>query len=220
METLSGIAIFILSVALSAIASVIIAIIFTDKISYFLTNLFGSSVSKPRRKIAGIWYSIFWFTGKTGTIIHKQNIVKISAIGGRFSAKTIVGEDHHIIFWGSTKQDIYASGIWEHTEPENFYHGSFHFVIDPEGDRLHGKWLGFNKKQIVAMGPWILVKLNNEKNIFNKELLKTTYSRDDLVKLELLPSQIQNVVNELIEQQIKKETNTTWRKIKTYDNGK
>src|SRR5664280_1062810 len=54
-------------------------------------------------------------------------------------------------FWKAPK---YLTGVWENVPDGDIYHGAFQFVVSPDGKRMTGKWIGFNRKQEIREGPW------------------------------------------------------------------
>ena len=195
---------------LAALLAVLVTVLLGDQIAILLTRMLGGAVPKPRRKVAGVWYSVFWFRGVSGEVGPRQNLVRIRAFAGRFSADSVAGDDHVIRFSGELRQGIYATGRWEHRSYDNLYHGSFHFILDPEGDRLHGRWLGFNKKQVVAVGPWILVRVSREVSRATVAAKVEAYSTDGLVELGLLPPVTQQTVQQVYSQQVEDDTSVNW----------
>jgi len=203
----------LISALVSAFIALIITIFFQEKFIKFFLFKFGKLPTKPQRKITGIWYSVFWFVNVDNKVTFKQNILKIVGLWNSYSGRTIIGADHQIKVYGSTKIDTYVTGKWEHIDTDNYYHGSFQFIIDPEGDRAHGRWLGFNKKNVVATGPWILVRILNENSNYSDIELKNKYSKNGIIQFNLLPDQIKKIVTSIIKQQNSKEIYASWRKI-------
>ena len=57
-------------------------------------------------------------------------------------------------FRGKVQLELYFTGTWESIRPGEINHGAFQLVINTRGDRMRGKWLGFNYQNIVQHGPW------------------------------------------------------------------
>jgi hypothetical protein len=198
----SGIGVFVLSILFN---STII-----ERVNATLVNIIGSLVPERRRIISGLWFSIFWFKGVNGKINRRINVIRIGALWGRVSAKTVIGNDHQISFTGKINRHMYITGKWQHIQSDNIYHGGLQFVLEPEGDCLTGRWLGFNKKQVIAAGPWILIRLTPKLNDASIETLRLSYASNDIIGISSIPPSIINRLNQVIQQQKNRDTIITW----------
>ncbi len=201
---------FALTVLLSGLVSLVVAVLLGEQLTNLFARLFGGFVSRPHRKIGGVWYSVFWFRSVQGDLEAKQNLVHIRVLGDRFFGDTVAGDDHRIRFYGSTAADMFATGKWEHKAAVNIYHGSFQFILDPEGEALHGRWIGFNKKQTVATGPWILIKVSTQTDKTTLADLRNRCSQGGRVYFNLVPKITSNTLLAIIQQQKKRDTAARW----------
>jgi len=211
----AGVLLYAGTLVLSGLVSLVLATILGDKVAIFFARYLGGFTTKPRRQLSGVWYSVFWFRNVDGKLESRQNLVCIKALGDKFVAETVAGDDHAIRFYGSTSADTYSTGRWEHKTVDNLYHGSFQFMLEPEGDGLHGRWIGFNKRQGIATGPWTLVKLERKTNKKTILGLKNGCSVNGKVKLHLAPTGTLLRLSDLIELQKKHETTVRWFEIGT-----
>lgn len=61
---------------------------------------------------------------------------------------------------GKLLDNRYFTGTWYHAKQKSLYHGAFQLLLHPEGDRLDGKWVGFNPDGInMQAGDWTWTRM-------------------------------------------------------------
>ncbi len=149
---------------LSALVAIVLTVLLEERVSYWFARVLGGIVPKGHRRITGLWYSVFWFQGVDGATRRKAHIMIFRTFWKRTVARTVAGAGHPFRFWAENSSDMYLTGRWEHIKKHNIYHGAIHFIVDPEGETMHGGWLGFNKHQVVGSGRWTLVQIGSDTN--------------------------------------------------------
>ena len=179
---------------LGSIAAIIIAILLEDILNIFLAKYLGNFVPKNKRKINGLWYSVYWFKSIDGEIRRHTHLMHIKNFGKQIIGQTLAGAWNVFRIEAKIASEIYLTGEWEHSNGSNIYHGSLQFFLSPEGDTMYGAWLGFNKQNTVGIGPWILIRVTTDTDKDTKKTIlnKLTYVengqeqvRDSQIELEI-----------------------------------
>ena len=69
--------------------------------------------------------------------------------------RNITGKAHWYRIKGKVEIQMYIpTGFWEHIGEGDIRHGAFQFAINSTGDRMEGKWIGFDKRSKINDGPW------------------------------------------------------------------
>jgi hypothetical protein len=138
---------------LIGIAGILISI-FADAVRDFLVNRLGYILGKGR--ISGIWDATYCLPGPddgNNEEITEQLIVK--QIGNKMIARLRSG-NHQLRAKGNIRSTHYVSGVWYHPHRHSVYHGAFHVVIDPEGNEIEGRWIGYGwGGKPVQTGEWV-----------------------------------------------------------------
>lgn len=77
-------------------------------------------------------------------------------------------DSHSYLLIRLTLEDAIATGSWhEQTSEKSYYkgatyHGAIQLVMDKDGTRLKGKWVGFGKDMEVNAGDWELEYVSEE----------------------------------------------------------
>lgn len=198
---------------LASIAAIIIAILFEDRLSIVLAKYLGNFVPKNKRKINGLWYSVYWFKSIDGEIRRHTHLMHIKSFGKQIIGQTLAGAWNVYRIEAKIASEIYLTGEWEHSNGNDIYHGSLQFILSPEGDTMHGAWLGFNKQNIVGAGPWILIRITPDTDKGTQKIIlnKLTYVDDGQEKIG--DSQIEMKVEKEITRYKAIERFITWKDL-------
>lgn len=149
-------------ILVGAILALTLRILFEDQFTLFLSKYFGGLTPKRSRRIVGLWYSAFWYYGIDKVVHQHTHVLAFRMVGNRVTATTVAGPNIKYQMFGKLTSSTYITGTWENATSENIYHGACQFVVQPEGKVLTGRWLGWNKDQVVATGPWILMRISSD----------------------------------------------------------
>jgi hypothetical protein len=122
------------------------------------------SVQGSYHQIGGIWRSHYTYRSsrRKGTFDAEHYLV------ARQHGQNVTAESVPHSAGSQVKLDLFVEGAiasgrwWEHTPVNSSYegasyHGVIQLVIDPRGQRLQGRWLGFNSKYEISDGAWDLL---------------------------------------------------------------
>lgn len=156
---------WILSVLLSSIVSLIIGFSFNSVINNWLTPIFSKfAFLNVKTKITGIWIAEFQYDSKKYV-----EVIEIKKILGTYIGNII--PDHRNYdelkkihnhkpyrLSGQTYKEDFITGIWKNPKSRNGYHGAFQLFIDDSNQKMYGKWIGYrrdkNKELEFAVEKW------------------------------------------------------------------
>jgi len=152
------------------VVTMIFQILLHDKIHYILSRIIPPFVLPKERTITGIWKCCYRYPDKTQLKFENQ-IMRLRqfgpfVVGENLKAGSLKYRHNHRLF-GKFKDERYFTGTWENIGGSHIWHGGFQFILDNEGNRMRGKWIGFNSDQKIQSGCWSWIKidgLKDEKN--------------------------------------------------------
>ena len=163
---------FILVAIISPVILSIIGNITTNPFESLLIKVFGGISLTPSRRLRGLW--IIKYSYKSGEELKVDYLLmKVKQLGKNIVAKTENNEYGKYYFNGNIHMNSYITGIWSSYLDGDVHNGAFQTITTHYGNQAVGKWLGFNRDNIVLDGPMIWTRINetnNRKN--NKELIK------------------------------------------------
>ena len=168
----------IISWIIGILFTVILTTLITDKLHYLLALLFGGTFFNLKRGLRGVWKSTYNY--KQNKKQFKENqIIELRQFGKYVIGRNISGKKHFYKMIGKLEKDIYYTGIWENISNNDIYHGAFQFIYILKGNKIKGKWLGFNSKNQINHGDWSMkfiakkvTKTEKEELISNMSPLK------------------------------------------------
>ena len=176
----------ILAFCAGIIVSVVAKILLQDRIHFILSRFVGNLVPRKGRHLNGIWKSTYRFPSK-GKQKYENQIMRLRHIGPYVVGENLVEQHHKHRLVGRFRNGNYYTGTWDNIAEGELWHGSFQFVLSPDGTRMYGWWLGFDSESVVRSGPWAW-KLENRDT--GRETLKTyaDYANlDNLLEAGLWP---------------------------------
>lgn len=136
------------------VLSVALSILLHDKVHWLLVRVLGHRVPRRQRSLAGLWRSRYCYPNRDGELVYQQHLIELRQVGRYITGRTIVGDKHRYLVKGRFSQEKYFTGTWDNILDNDIYHGAFQCVLEPEGKRMVGRWVGFNGDDDVMGGPW------------------------------------------------------------------
>jgi hypothetical protein len=149
---------------------VAITIIAKDPIHYLMARLLGGWIPRRPRGVKGFWHTSYSYE-EDGILKEENQIVELRQFGNYAIGRNLTGSAHWYKIQGKIHLQIYFTGLWENLSEGDIYHGAFQVVILPHGDRMEGKWIGFDNKQHINHGPWKWDLLSRNINSTNRKKL-------------------------------------------------
>jgi transcriptional regulator with XRE-family HTH domain len=127
-----------------------------------------ASANTTGQSYNGIWHSkyTFYSDGRDADFAAEHYVV-IHQDGNDLTAESLPNNEGSQVRLALNVKRSVATGTWtERTSMTGYYrgttyHGTLQLVIDPMGQTMHGKWLGFSKDFQVNVGDWTLTKVDN-----------------------------------------------------------
>lgn len=155
----------LLLLAASGFVSLLVLILFEDQVSKLLAGKMKLNFLARRRKVDGLWLSVYWRNGRSeGTKPH-VHLVKIVSIGKRVFCEAIAGQGHKYSISARFSNDQYLTGDWENLDPNVVYRGAVQLRLREDGVCMSGKWIGWNSRGGINSGPWFVVKIPNSEDL-------------------------------------------------------
>lgn len=118
--------------------------------------------------LSGIWHSkyVFYSDGRDSEFTGEHYVV-IHQDGNNLTTESLPNNEGSQMRLELSVKRAVATGTWtERTSLTGYYrgasyHGTLQLVIDPMGQSMTGKWLGFSKDFKVNVGDWTLTKLED-----------------------------------------------------------
>lgn len=137
----------------AVILSVVLTIIFQDRVHWLLIKIFGKRVPHRRRVVTGIWFTIYFYKSKDRRIT-ERHLFLFRQFGTQVIGFDLNGKNHKYQIRGSLEQEMYLTGLWRNIVDRDLYHGACQFVLNPKGDKMKGKWVGFDSNHEIQHGDW------------------------------------------------------------------
>lgn len=135
------------------ITSAIITVLINDSLKYLVARIVGG-YSLSTKSLHGIWKGTYDYTTE-GTQVFKEHYFRVRQIGKYVVAKTINSGQAYYRLQGKLDHQRFLTGHWyEKTPDRRQYHGAFQLAIRPHGNEMVGKWVGYNRHDIVMSGSW------------------------------------------------------------------
>jgi hypothetical protein len=139
--------------AVTLILGVVITIIATEPIQYLMAKTLGLWIHRPPRGIKGIWDSSYIYRSK-GSKKTERQLIELRQFGNYVVGRVLSGQSHSHTFKGRIRHEIFFTGTWDTDVKGEIYHGAFQFVLDVQGKKMSGKWIGFDSQHRVDSGDW------------------------------------------------------------------
>lgn len=198
----------VLQMLVGAVVALTLRLLLEDKITSVLSRIMGGLAPKSSRRITGLWYSVFWYNGVDGTVKRRTHLLSFRSVGSRVTATTVTGPGTVYRLSAKVNSGSYLTGTWENATSDNLYHGACQFVIQPEGELLVGRWIGWNKRHTVGCGPWILVRASRD---LSKNAVSEMCNRLARGSEPVWDGAIENQIQEIAKSELKGDAIALWR---------
>lgn len=160
-----SIALWLIGVVVGAFISLVVTLAFEESFKIWaahLVNLFGS---RNDDGITGVWRTTFSYVHGTEKFDYVE-CIEIRSLFGMVIGRIIPHPSNHprldeiavtrpIRVRGQLKDNHYFTGIWLHPLQRHHYHGAFQLLLEANGHRMRGRWIGFsNTKNSLEEGDW------------------------------------------------------------------
>jgi hypothetical protein len=136
------------------IITVVVTILLQDHLHWTLVRILGAVVPRPSRSVKGIWTARYVYPGEGGKNKEEQQFIELRQLGKYVHGKNLTSRQHWYRMTGKLELESYLTGVWENIPDGDIHHGAFQFVVSPDGNCMHGKWIGFNRRMEICHGPW------------------------------------------------------------------
>lgn len=125
---------------------------------------------------SGVWLSVYEYysSGRNGTFEGRHHVVLLH-YGTRLTVNSLSANQADpestapgsVLTMALNVDRNVVTGTWrEDTDPAGYYRGASYYgaiqmLVEPTGQRMVGKWLGFGREFAVNSGPWELRKLSD-----------------------------------------------------------
>lgn len=201
----------VLLLVCAGFVSLIISMIFEDSISRWLAKLTSGRIFSKKRKIDGVWYSVYWRKTDDGGSKSHRHLVRFRSFGNRIYSSVAMGPSHHFRLSGKLSSDQYVTGEWDNDNPDVLYRGAFQFRLNNDGSTLTGKWIGWNRNGAINSGPWIMKKVTEKTDKESIEAL--ALSINDGLRDSAFEINFEREFAKLSRQELENDTATSWFEI-------
>ena len=143
-----------------AIASVVIAKIADEPITWAIAHLLGGFGPRRTSGVRGTWKNSYSFQNPDGRKYVEQ-IVQLRQFGSYVIGKAITSstdvQKHRIR--GRYRSRV-LTGTWENVAEGAEHYGAFQLVLRTDGNVMAGQWVGFDRRNRVQHGEWKWELLN------------------------------------------------------------
>jgi hypothetical protein len=151
MAALESIALF----SLGAIASALVSIYLSDTLRAIAARTIGRAIPRHGPNLRGPWVSTYDYPHE-GARFEATQLMAITQNGAFVHARRmdLSGSTPHRHDIRLRIEGEYATGVWRNTAHGATHFGAVQLKIAPNGDRMKGRWVGFDSSAIVQGGEW------------------------------------------------------------------
>jgi hypothetical protein len=154
-----------LGVVIGAFVSIFITLAFQDSLKTWAAQLVTLLGARNDDGITGLWRTTFSYVHGRETTNYIE-CIEIRTLFGMVIGRIVPDPSNHprlndiapsrpIRVRGQLKDNHYFTGIWLHPLQRHHYHGAFQLLLEPNGHRMKGRWIGFsNSKKSLEEGDW------------------------------------------------------------------
>jgi hypothetical protein len=146
---------------IATVVSIYVTILtFSDKLQRITLMMLGGKVFAPRiNGVAGIWASVYEYPSE-GIMKKDYHMFEITQFSNRFKGISLTLCYGQYYVEGIVNNDLYVSGIWESRIARDKHTGAFQFISNNYGNKMIGRWIGYNSTNKVQDGKieWIYYK--------------------------------------------------------------
>ncbi|GHC89493.1 hypothetical protein [Streptomyces flavofungini] len=112
--------------------------------------------------LRGQWRSAFeYISDDDGSVIVEERTLRVSQRGRRVTAKDPdSATPSRFRLQGAVSATGALSGEWEETSlAGRQYHGVFQFLLTRTGSEMRGRWVSYNRDDVIQSGSWTLCRI-------------------------------------------------------------
>lgn len=138
---------------LGVLGAAVVTVLINDPLKFLLARVIGGY--DPRdTSLRGIWRATYDYPTE-GVRKFEEHYFEIKQVLPYVVARTISPAPAYYRLRGKLDKDRFLTGRWEEKTPDGrYYHGAFQLAVRPQGKQMHGKWVGFNRHDVVMSGSW------------------------------------------------------------------
>jgi hypothetical protein len=132
-----------------------------DYLKELAVNTFSPALgTSSKRQVQGIWRCTFSYFSE-GERREATHLVVLNQIGFAVYGNTFAGDRPYNKISGRIQDRQYFTGTWKNSG-ENVAHGAFQVFIPTDGQKMVGRWVGFDRRNIVMDGEWVWSKVSQQ----------------------------------------------------------
>jgi hypothetical protein len=139
---------------LGALIGTVLQLLLQAPVNALLSRLARPFMPKGERSIEGVWKCAYNYPRKDEMETECQ-VVALRQFGQTVTGKSLSDLRHEQRLMGQFRNGRLFTGTWENLRPEQIWHGAFQFELHNEGDRMKGRWLGFDSEGRIQTGLWV-----------------------------------------------------------------
>lgn len=130
----------------------------SDPLKRVWSALGQALTNRSVRRIEGHWESVYWYLDDQGQKREHHDAIHLIQRGVYVVGKNEGPTDHRYQMEGIFRDQAVLSGTWKSQRPDSTYHGTFQVVVNADGRKMKGKWLGLANNGSIRDGEWYLTK--------------------------------------------------------------
>jgi len=164
--------------------SILLTIVLTEPINFLIAKIFGGTKLKEN-KVSGIWKAV-WLYEKEGKRFSIIQYYAVKQFGNYVIASSINDEINPTEIKAKMSNKTFLTGTWvgKFNKDKGRYHGALQFLISPTGNKMNGKWIGFDRNHRINEGDWEWTLIQNR---IDKEFVKQLSSEEKEGKIKITP---------------------------------
>jgi hypothetical protein len=167
----AAVAAFLGIVAATAIATVLLQ----QPIQAGIARVLGGLGPLHGPNLVGFWYSEYSFvSSRARHRIHTTQVMLFRQVGPYVVGKCVWSSGAHRHFITGRVNGHVFTGRWRNVADGAKHHGVLQLLIDPDGNHLHGKWLGYDAKNHIQQADWHFRLAARDAKADRDELIRNT----------------------------------------------
>jgi hypothetical protein len=149
MNTLEAFGFFMAGV----IASAVVAILLTDTLEILAAATLGRFLRFGAADLRGTWRSTYTYPHENA-VYEAEQLMKLKQNGKFIHAAHVAGAGPHKHAIRLKLEGEYLTGTWQNVSRGAAHKGALQLRVNPNGDRMVGRWIGFDSSGMVQGGEW------------------------------------------------------------------
>ena len=122
-----------------------------------LKSIFGVQTTRAPLSVSGEWSIKWWVEGEKESTLDGDENVKVRQTADHVTA-TYELSDGNYFLEGEIGNGRFLTGTWQSTYEGAVYYGAFQLHIEPNSEKMVGRWIGFGTDNTVKGGPFKMSK--------------------------------------------------------------